>query len=177
MICAMSHSSGTDVKKTAPDTQVWKIVAVVFFGPFLSILSATTVNHSLSTLGVDLDAPLGTIQWVASGYLLALALMLPVIGWMVDRFGAKRMYLGCFAAFTLASVACGFAETAPVLIGFRVPQGAPAPRRPPNREVPPKSILKENTCTTGRPGFFRPGSRPDRRYSGPGTSGKIAPAT
>ncbi len=111
------------VNKPAAETHIWKIVTVVFFGPFLSILSATTVNVSLSTLGHDLGAPLGTIQWVASGYLLALALMLPLTGWMVDRFGAKRMYLGCFAAFTLASTLCGFAQTAPQMISFRILQG------------------------------------------------------
>lgn len=111
------------VGRAARETHIWKIVTVVFFGPFLSILSATTVNVSLSTLGEDLDTSIGTIQWVASGYLLALALMLPLTGWMVDRFGAKRMYLGCFAAFTIASTLCGFAETAPVLITFRVLQG------------------------------------------------------
>jgi MFS family permease len=60
---------------------------------------------------------------VTSGYLLALALMLPLSGWLVDRLGAKRVYLGCFAAFTVASMLCGLATSAAALIGFRVLQG------------------------------------------------------
>jgi EmrB/QacA subfamily drug resistance transporter len=86
-------------------------------------LDSTVVNISLARLGQELGAPLTTIQWVTSGYLLALALMLPLSGWLVDRVGAKRVYLGCFTAFTLASVACGGAASARALVGFRVLQG------------------------------------------------------
>ena len=60
---------------------------------------------------------------MTSGYLLALALALPLNGWLVDRVGAKALYLWCFAAFTLASAFCGFAWSANSLIGFRVLQG------------------------------------------------------
>ncbi len=58
-----------------------------------------------------------------SGYLLALALMLPLNGWLVERVGAKRLYLACFSAFTLASLLCGSAETMGQLIAARVLQG------------------------------------------------------
>jgi len=57
------------------------------------------VNLSLSTLGSELHAPLTTIQWVISGYLLSLALLLPLSGWLVDRIGTKRVYVFCFTAF------------------------------------------------------------------------------
>ena len=78
---------------------------------------------SLSTLAHELHATIGTIQWVTSGYLLALALMLPLTGWTVDRLGTKRLYLTCFSTFTLASVLCGFSRSTASLIGFRVLQG------------------------------------------------------
>ncbi len=58
-----------------------------------------------------------------SGYLLALALMLPLNSWIVDWLGAKRLYLGCFSAFTLTSLLCGAAHTMNELICFRVLQG------------------------------------------------------
>jgi len=102
---------------------VWKIIAVVVLGPFLSQLDATIVNVSLASLAVQLHSTLATIQWVTSGYLLALTLMLPLSGWLVDRIGAKAVYLWCFSAFTLSSALCAFAWSANSLIGFRFLQG------------------------------------------------------
>jgi EmrB/QacA subfamily drug resistance transporter len=102
---------------------IWKIVTVAILGSFLSQLDATVVNVSLPTLAVELHSPLSTIQWVTSGYMLALALMLPMNSWLVDRIGAKRLYLWCFATFTMSSALCGAAWSAESLVGFRVLQG------------------------------------------------------
>jgi EmrB/QacA subfamily drug resistance transporter len=102
---------------------VWKICAVAALGSLLAQLDATIVNVSLSSLAAELHSPLTTIQWVTSGYLLALALVLPLNGWLVDRIGARSVYLWCFSAFTLASATCGFAWSANALIAFRVLQG------------------------------------------------------
>jgi EmrB/QacA subfamily drug resistance transporter len=105
------------------DPSVWKVSAVALFGALLSQLDATIVNVSLSNLAADLHADLSTIQWVTSGYLLALTLVLPLNGWLVDRIGAKALYLWCFSAFTVSSALCGLAWSAPSLIAFRVLQG------------------------------------------------------
>jgi EmrB/QacA subfamily drug resistance transporter len=102
---------------------IWKIGAVAILGSLLSQLDATVVNVSLPTLAVELHSTLSTIQWVTSGYLLALALMLPMNGWLVDRIGAKRLYLWCFTTFTMSSALCGAAWSAESLVGFRVLQG------------------------------------------------------
>ena len=111
-----SESSGLD-------PLVWKITAVVVVGSFLAQLDATVVNVSLSSLAVDLHSSLTVIQWVTSGYLLALALMLPLNGWLVERIGAKSLYLWCFSVFTLSSALCGLAWSANSLIAFRILQG------------------------------------------------------
>lgn len=103
------------------DPLVWKITSVAVMGPFLSLLDV--VNVSLSTLAVELHSSLTTIQWATSGYLLALALMLPLNGWLVERIGAKSLYLWCFSAFTLCSALCAIAWSANALIGFRILQG------------------------------------------------------
>jgi EmrB/QacA subfamily drug resistance transporter len=92
-------------------------------GAFMTQLSTTMVNVSLLSLAAELHASLSTIQWVTSGYLLALAVMLPLTGWLVDRIGAKALYLWSFAAFTLSSTLCGLAWSANALIAFRVLQG------------------------------------------------------
>src|ERR1700728_4418654 len=112
---------GGEADRLGPD--VWKITAVTVAGAFMAQLSTTMVNVSLSSLGTELHASLSTIQWVTSGYLLALALMLPLSGWLVDRIGARALYLRCFAAFTLSSTLCGLASSANSLIAFRILQG------------------------------------------------------
>jgi EmrB/QacA subfamily drug resistance transporter len=108
------------------DPSIWKIGSVAVLGSFLAQLDATVVNVSLSSLAVTLHSSLSAIQWVTSGYLLALALMLPLSGWMVDRIGAKAVYLWRFSAFTLSSALCGLAWSANSLIGFRILQGMSA---------------------------------------------------
>ena len=105
------------------DPRIWKIAAVVIIGPFMTQLDSTVVNVSLSTIRTELHASIETAQWIIGGYLLALALMLPLSGWLVDRVGAKRLYLGCFSAFTLASLLCGFSRTMDELICARLIQG------------------------------------------------------
>jgi EmrB/QacA subfamily drug resistance transporter len=102
---------------------LWRISSVAVLGAFLSQMDATVVNVSLSSLALELHTTLSNIQWVTSGYLLALALTLPLSGWLVDRIGAKALYLWCFSAFTLTSALCGLAWSANSLIGFRILQG------------------------------------------------------
>jgi len=105
------------------DATVWRVTFVAMSGSFLTLLDSTIVNVSLSSLARELRSDLSTIQWISSGYLLAMALALPLSGWLVDRIGAKSLYLLCFAAFTASSAMCGFAWSASSLIGFRVAQG------------------------------------------------------
>jgi EmrB/QacA subfamily drug resistance transporter len=105
------------------DPSIWKITAVAVLGSLLAQLDATIVNVSLSSLATDLHATLPAIQWVTSGYLLALTFVLPLNGWLVDRIGGKALYLWCFATFTASSALCGLAWSTGSLIGFRLLQG------------------------------------------------------
>ena len=88
------------------------------------LLDTTIVSVALDALGRSFDADLGTIQWTMSGYLLAMAMVTPATGWAVDRFGARRMWIGSVLAFGVASVLAGAAWSAGSLIAFRVLQGA-----------------------------------------------------
>jgi EmrB/QacA subfamily drug resistance transporter len=105
------------------DPKVRAIAAVVIVGALMSILDTTIVNVALATLRDDLDAPLSTIQWVSTGYLLALATVIPLTGWAADRFGAKRVWMGAVLAFTITSGLAGLAWSAESLIVVRVLQG------------------------------------------------------
>ncbi|MFT8890287.1 MAG: DHA2 family efflux MFS transporter permease subunit [Acetobacter papayae] len=92
-------------------------------GSFMAQLDATVVNVSLPDIATTLNASFSTVQWVVSGYLLALALTLPLNGWLVGRIGAKAVYLWCFGAFVLASGLCALAWSVSSLIIFRLLQG------------------------------------------------------
>ena len=73
----------------------------------MSILDTTIVNVALDTLGRDLHSPLASIQWVLTGYMLALAAVIPVTGWAARRFGAGNVYLVSLVLFTAGSALCG----------------------------------------------------------------------
>ncbi len=105
------------------EPHVWRIMVVVIIGAIMSVLDTTIVNVALHSLSVDLHAPLDRIQWVITGYLLSLAAVIPVTGWAVRRFGARRLYLIALIVFTAGSALCGLASTSGELIAFRVVQG------------------------------------------------------
>ena len=73
--------------------EVWVVAIVVTVGVIMSILDTTIVNVALETLSRQLDASLNTIQWVSTGYMLALAVVIPLTGWMSERFGAKQVWM------------------------------------------------------------------------------------
>jgi EmrB/QacA subfamily drug resistance transporter len=103
--------------------QVRAVATVVIVGAVMSILDTTIVNVALDTLSRDLRAPLSTIQWVSTGYLLSLASVIPLTGWAAERFGPKRVWMGAVGAFAATSALCGAAWSAEALIAFRVLQG------------------------------------------------------
>jgi EmrB/QacA subfamily drug resistance transporter len=107
--------------KISPHT--WRIAIVVILGAIMSVLDTTIVNVALDTLGKDLHASIDQIQWVATGYLLALAAVIPVTGWAAKRFGSRRLYLIALVAFTAGSALCGLAWSTGSLVAFRVLQG------------------------------------------------------
>src|SRR4051812_36458785 len=92
--------------------EVWIVAGVVVIGVVMSILDTTIVNVALETLSRELDAPLNTIQWVSTGYLLALAIVIPLAGWASERYGAKHVWMTSVALFGLGSALCGLAWSA-----------------------------------------------------------------
>ncbi|HEU4973684.1 MAG TPA: DHA2 family efflux MFS transporter permease subunit [Baekduia sp.] len=105
------------------DRDLLLVASVVVLGAIMSILDTTVVNVAINTLARDFDTTLATIQWVATGYTLALATVIPLTGWAADRFGTKRLYLTSIALFLFGSILSGAAWSAASLIVFRVLQG------------------------------------------------------
>src|ERR1700754_2336735 len=88
------------------EPHVWRIAIVVILGAIMSVLDTTIVNVALDALSKDLHASLDSIQWVVTGYLLALAAVIPVTGWAARRFGSRRLYLIALVCFTGGSALC-----------------------------------------------------------------------
>lgn len=105
------------------DRRLIQVSVVVVLGIVMSILDTTIINVALDPLGRDFQTNLTTIQWVATGYMLALATVIPLTGWASHRFGTKRLFLLSIALFTAGSALCGTAWNAESLIGFRILQG------------------------------------------------------
>jgi EmrB/QacA subfamily drug resistance transporter len=105
------------------DRSTWIVAGVVLLGAVMSILDTTVINVAIDRLAIDFKTSLTTIQWVVTGYTLALAAVIPASGWAADRFGTKRIYLWSLALFMLGSILCGLAWSAGSLIAFRVLQG------------------------------------------------------
>ena len=94
------------------DRRLLAIASVVVLGAIMSILDTTVVNVAINTLSRDFETDLATIQWIVTGYTLALATVIPVTGWAADRFGTKRLYLLAIALFVGGSALCGAAWSA-----------------------------------------------------------------
>ena len=105
------------------DPATRRVAWAVIIGLIAPILDTTITTIALETLGRDLDVPVSTIQWVSTGYLLALAVAVPLAGWAATRFGSRTAWIAGLLIFLLGSVLCAAAWDAPSLIAFRVLQG------------------------------------------------------
>jgi EmrB/QacA subfamily drug resistance transporter len=120
---AAQGQSDTAAVSDKLDSAVLKVAAVVVLGSVMAILDTTVVNVALQALMLEFRTSFDTIQWVATGYMLALATVIPVTGWASDRFGTKRLYLLAITMFLFGSVLAGMAWNIESLIAFRVVQG------------------------------------------------------
>ena len=102
----------------------WWVLVTAIFGVFVSILDTTIVTTAIPRLQAIFGADLHRISYVATGYTLAQGVVVAASGFLANRFGIKRIYLGSLALFTLGSALCGFAWNVESLIVFRVLQGA-----------------------------------------------------
>ena len=116
-------SSTPPPEDTGLDHALMMVAWVVVLGAIMSILDVTVVNVAINTLAREFHTTLPTIQWVSTGYTLALATVIPLTGWAADRFGTKRLYMTSITLFVGGSMLSGLAWSAESLIAFRVLQG------------------------------------------------------
>jgi EmrB/QacA subfamily drug resistance transporter len=105
------------------DAGTWRIAGTVTVGGIMTNIDTTSVNVALDRLAHDFRAPVTGVQWVATGYLLALAIVIPLSGWATDRFGGMRVWMTSIAVFLAGSMLAGIAWSVESLVTFRVLQG------------------------------------------------------
>jgi DHA2 family multidrug resistance protein len=102
----------------------WLIAISVMFATFMEVLDTTVVNVSLPHIAGSLSVTIDEATWALTSYLVANAIILPMTGWLASTFGRKRLLMLSVVGFTASSFLCGLAPTLPLLIAFRIMQGA-----------------------------------------------------
>lgn len=95
----------------------------IIVGMIMVILDSTVVNNAIPKLVEYFNTDLKTIQWTVTGYTLALSAVIPLAGWLTDKFGSKQIFMITIALFTIGSVLCGIAQSPEQLIIYRIIQG------------------------------------------------------
>lgn len=101
----------------------WLILGNIMIGTFMAVLDTTIVNTGLPVIMGTLGASINTAEWVLTGYMLAIASILPAAAWLADRFGYKRIYFLSLLVFTFGSFMCGNSTSIEELIFWRVIEG------------------------------------------------------
>jgi DHA2 family multidrug resistance protein len=102
----------------------WIVAVAVMFATFMEVLDTTVVNVSLPHIAGNLSATIDESTWVLTSYLVANAIILPMTGWLARNFGRKHLLMASVGGFTLSSLLCGLAPNLPLLVVFRLIQGA-----------------------------------------------------
>ena len=101
----------------------WIITITVIMASLLELIDTTIVNVALPDIMGNLGATLEDAGWLVTGYAVANVIVLPMSGWLGDRFGRKNYFLASILIFTIASFLCGNATSLTELIVFRILQG------------------------------------------------------
>ncbi len=107
-----------------PGHNLWLIALTVTLATFMEVLDTSVANVALPHIAGGLAAGQDESSWVLTSYLVSNAIVLPLSGWLSSIFGRKRYYMSCVVLFTASSFLCGIAPSLPLLILFRILQGA-----------------------------------------------------
>jgi DHA2 family multidrug resistance protein len=107
-----------------PRVNPWIIAATVALAAFMEVLDTSIANVALPHIAGDLGASIDESTWVLTSYLVANAIVLPLGGWASSVIGRKNFFRLCLIVFTVSSFLCGVSNSLPLLLLFRVFQGA-----------------------------------------------------
>src|SRR5579864_1718330 len=94
------------------------ITLCVMLGNLMQSLDSSIANVSLPYMQGSMSSSADEITWVLTSYVIAAAIMTAPVGWMARRFGRKKLFIGSLAGFTIASMACGAAQSLEQLVLF-----------------------------------------------------------
>jgi MFS family permease len=106
------------------DRLVMKTAIVLLIGALAPLFDSTMVNVSIHTIAFDMKTTYSVVQWIITGYVLAMGLVIPISGWATKRFGCKRSYIFGLVIFLIGSVCSMLSWNIESLIIFRIIQGA-----------------------------------------------------
>jgi EmrB/QacA subfamily drug resistance transporter len=120
---------GESVEQTsAPVYEIERIkspflqMTIIVLGVFMAILDTSVVNVAIPKMEAALNATTDQIQWVVTAYMLVLGVVVPISGWLTDKFGPKKLFLFALTTFTIGSALCGAAWNLSSMIIFRILQ-------------------------------------------------------
>src|SRR5580704_16350513 len=102
----------------------WLVAVTASMATFMEVMDTSIANVALRHIAGSLAAGQSESTWVLTSYLVSNAIILPISGWLASVMGRKRFYMTCVATFTISSFLCGIAPNLPLLLLFRVLQGA-----------------------------------------------------
>ncbi len=114
----------TEFAPSVPEINPWWIAGAVILATFMEVLDTSVANVALPHIAGNLSASVDESTWVLTSYLVSNAIVLPLTGWFSTLFGRKRFFMVCIVLFTVSSLLCGLAPSLPLLVLFRVIQGA-----------------------------------------------------
>lgn len=101
---------------------MWLCLSVIVVGTFMAILDSSIVNVAIPKMMTIFGAAETQIQWVLTGYMLTMSIVIPLTGYLTDRFGGKNIYVFALVVFTIGSALCGLATSTNTMIAARVIQ-------------------------------------------------------
>lgn len=122
----MVNKNEKDSESEAIPRSIMNIAWILVLGAIMPLLDSTMVNIAVKHLSSDFGVGLDLIQWVITGYVLAMAVSVPLAGWMVQRLNGKLLMVGANILFLVASITSGFSNSINSLIAYRIVQGISA---------------------------------------------------
>jgi len=119
------NTSATPASSSLPDLGEVKrlpIMISLIIGAFFSILNETLLNIAFPQLVIELQVSPSTLQWLATGYMLVVAVLIPASALLVQWFTTRQMFIGAMAVFTIGTIVCSFAPGFSVLLTGRLLQ-------------------------------------------------------
>ncbi len=115
-------STQTNPDNTVIPKPVVLILAVLVFTAFVMMLNETTLAVALPAIMADYSIDANTAQWLLTGFMLTMAVVLPATGWILERFTTRQVFIFATAVFLVGTVIAALAPTFPVMLGARVAQ-------------------------------------------------------